>query len=141
MSITYKVCKCRNPKNPDADFFKGTSVNTGTYDFDDLADGLAEDIAESTTVTKADAMAVLGAIRPKIKKELLNGQRVVLTDLGSFHISIQGKCYPAEVMAQKEFSPSSMVKGHRIVFRPEAKLKKEIAKDFSLKRISSEAMA
>ena len=88
MSITYKVCKCRNPKNPDADFFKGTSVNTGTYDFDDLADGLAEDIAESTTVTKADAMAVLGAIRPKIKKALLNGQRVVLTDLGSFHISI-----------------------------------------------------
>ena len=137
MSITYKVCKCRNPKNPDADFFKGTSVNTGTYDFDDLA----EDIAESTTVTKADAMAVLGAIRPKIKKALLNGQRVVLTDLGSFHISIQGKCYPTEVMAQKEFSPSSMVKGHRIVFRPEAKLKKEIAKDFSLKRISSEAMA
>ena len=49
MSITYKVCKCRNPKNPDVDFFKGTSVNTGTYDCDDLA----EDIAESTTITKA----------------------------------------------------------------------------------------
>ena len=137
MSITYKVCKCRNPRNPDVNHYKGTSVITGTYNFDDLA----EDIAESTTVTKADAMAVLGAIRPKIRKALLNGQRVVLNDLGSFHISIQGKCYPQEVLADEDFSPSANIKGHRIVFRPEAKLKKEIAKDFSLKRISSEAMA
>ena len=137
MSITYKVCKCRNPRNPDVNHYKGTSVITGTYNFDDLA----EDIAESTTVTKADAMAVLGAIRPKIRKALLNGQRVVLNDLGSFHISIQGKCYPQEVLKDEDFSPSANIKGHRIVFRPEAKLKKEIAKDFSLKRISSEAMA
>jgi hypothetical protein len=33
-----------------------------------------------------------------------------------------------------------MIKGHRIVFRPEAKLKKEVAAGISLKRISSEAM-
>jgi hypothetical protein len=33
-----------------------------------------------------------------------------------------------------------MIKGHRIVFRPDVALKKEVAKDFKLKRISSEAM-
>ena len=74
MAIVYAVTKCKNPKYPDAEYLSCKSRNTGTYDFDDLA----EDIAESTTVTKADAMAVLGAIRPKIKKALLNGQRVVL---------------------------------------------------------------
>ena len=136
MPITYKVAKCRNPKNPDVDFFKGTAVKTGDYSFDDLA----EDIALATTCTKGDILAVLASIKPFITKALLNGSRVVLNDLGSFHISVQGKCYPREVMAQEEFSPSSMIKSHRVVFRPEVKLKKDIAKGFKLQRISSEAM-
>ena len=136
MPITYKVAKCRNPKNPDVDFFKGTAVKTGDYSFDDLA----EDIALATTCTKGDILAVLASIKPFITKALLNGSRVVLNDLGAFHISVQGKCYPREVMAQEEFSPSSMIKSHRVVFRPEVKLKKDIAKGFKLQRISSEAM-
>ena len=136
MAIIYKVCKCRNPKNPDADFFKGTAVKTGDYSFDDLA----EDIALATTCTKGDIMAVLASIKPFITKALLNGSRVVLNDLGSFHISVQGKCYPREVIALEDFSPSSMIKSHRVVFRPEVKLKKDIAKGFKLQRISSEAM-
>ena len=136
MPITYKVAKCRNPKNPDAEYYKGTAVKTGDYSFDDLA----EDIALATTCTKGDILAVLASIKPFITKALLNGSRVVLNDLGSFHISVQGKCYPREVMAQEEFSPSSMIKSHRVVFRPEVKLKKDIAKGFKLQRISSEAM-
>jgi hypothetical protein len=43
-------------------------------------------------------------------------------------------------MADEEFVPASMIKGHKIVFRPDAALKKAVAADFSLKRISSEAM-
>ena len=136
MPITYKVAKCRNPKNPDADFFKGTAVKTGDYSFDDLA----EDIALATTCTKGDIMAVLASIKPFITKALLNGSRVVLNDLGAFHVSIQGKCYPKEVMDAEGFPPSSMVKSHRIVFRPEVNLKKKVAKGFKLQRISSEAM-
>ena len=136
MPITYKVAKCRNPKNPDVDFFKGTAVKTGDYSFDDLA----EDIALATTCTKGDIMAVLASIKPFITKALLNGSRVVLNDLGAFHVSIQGKCYPKEVLDSEGFSPSSMVKSHRIVFRPEVNLKKEVAKGFKLQRISSEAM-
>ena len=134
--ITYKVSKCRNPKNPDVDFFKGTAVKTGEYTFDDLA----TDINNATTVTKADAMAVLASVKPYITRALLNGQVVVLQDVGRFQVSLQGKCYPKEVLDAEDFSPSSMVKSHRIVFRPEVKLKKDIAKGFQLKRISSEAM-
>ena len=137
MPITYKVVKCRNPKYPEVNYFKGTAVKTGDYDFNDLA----EDIAESTTVTKADCMAVLAAMKPKIKKALLAGRRVVLSELGSFVISLQGKSYKADVMQDEEFRPSDYIKSHRILFRAEAALKKEIARDISLKRISSDAMA
>ena len=137
MAIIYKVTKCRNPRNPDVDYYKGTAVKNSDYTFDDLV----EDIALATTVTKGDAMAVLASIKPFITKALLNSRRVVLNDLGAFHISIQGKCYPKEAMSAKEFSPSAQIKSHRIVFRPEVGLKKEIAKGFKLQRISSDAMA
>ena len=137
MSIIYKVNKCRNPKYPDAEYYKGTAVKNGDYSFDDLA----EDIALATTCTKGDIMAVLASIKPFIEKALLNSRRVVLNDLGAFTIGIQGKCYPKEVMQAEDFSPSAQIKGHRILFRPEVGLKKAIAKGFKLQRISSEAMA
>ena len=79
-------------------------------------------------VTKADCLAVLAAIKPKIKKALLAGQRVVLSELGSFVISLQGKSYNAETMADEDFRPSGYIKGHRILFRAEPALKKEIAR-------------
>ena len=48
--------------------------------------------------------------------------------------------YTQEMMAETDFAPASMIKGHKIVFRPDAALKKEVARDFKLQRISSEAM-
>ena len=110
---------------------------TGEYTFDDLA----ADINNSTTVTKADAMAVLASIKPFITKALLASRRVVLNDLGAFTIGLQGKCYNRETMEGEEFRPSEYIRGHRILFRPEVKLKKDVAAGIQLKRISSEAMA
>ena len=135
--INYRVSKCKNPKYPDTLYYSGKAVKTGEYSFEDLA----EDINNATTVTKADAKAVLASIKPFVLKALLSGQVVVLEDLGRLQITLQGKCYTQEDMNDKEFSPSAMIKSHRIVFRPEASLKKDIAKGISLKRISSEAMA
>ena len=134
--ITYKVSKCRNPKNPDTDYFKGTTVKSGEYTFDDLAN----DINNSTTVTKADAMAVLASIKPYITKALLAGQVVILQDIGHFQVSLQGKCYPEEVLASEEFKPADMIRSHRIVFRPDKELKKELKDNVVLRRISSEHM-
>ena len=136
MSITYRVVKVKNPKNPDVAYYAGRAVKTSDYEFDDIA----EDIALQSTVSKADAVAVLTALKPLIKKALLAGRRVVLPDLGAFQVGINGKCYPAEALTDKEFSPSSMIKGHKVHFRMEPKLKKEIALGFQLKRISSEWM-
>jgi hypothetical protein len=86
-------------------------------------------------------MAVLASIKPFVTKALLAGQVVVLQDLGRLQVTLQGKCYTREIMNEKDFSPAAMIKGHRILFRPEVKLKRDVAGGIALKRVSSEVMA
>ena len=136
MPITYAVKKVRNPKYPEENYFHGQAIKTGELTLEKLA----KRINNSTTVTQADCRAVLISMKDHIIEALTEGQVVVLDDLGRFQVTLQGKCYNAEDMADKEFSPSAMIKSHKIVFRPDAALKKAVAMDFSLKRISSEAM-
>ena len=137
MPINYAVKKVRNPRFPDMDYFHGQAIKTGELTLEKLA----KRINNSTTVTQADCRAVLISMKDHIIEALTEGQVVVLDDLGRFQVTLQGKCYTQEDMADKEFSPSAMIKSHKIVFRPDAALKKAVAMDFSLKRISSEAMA
>ena len=137
MPITYAVKKVSNPRNRDVDYFHGQAIKTGELTLDKLA----KRINNSTTVTQADCRAVLVSMKDHIIEALTEGQVVVLDDLGRFQITLQGKCYPKEVINAEDFSPSSMIKSHKIVFRPDAALKREVAKDFKLKRISSDAMA
>jgi predicted histone-like DNA-binding protein len=135
MSVNYKVTRVRNPKGIESvEYYANRVSKTSDYSFEDLA----TDINNSTTVTRADALAVLNACQPFIEKALLNGQAVVLAGLGRFQISLQGKCWPAETMQSDEFMPSSMIKGHKILFRAEPKLKKSIATNISYKRIKGE---
>ena len=136
MPITYAVKKVSNPRNRDVDFFHGQAIKTGELTLDKLA----KRINNSTTVTQADCRAVLVSMKDHIIEALTEGQVVVLDDLGRFQITLQGKCYPKEVINAEDFSPSAMIKSHKIVFRPDAALKKEVARDFKLQRISSEAM-
>ena len=137
MAITYAIKKIKNPKGIEGtSYFHGQAIKTGELTMEKLA----KRINNSTTVTQSDCYAVLKSMKDHIIEALTEGQVVVLDDLGRFQVSLQGKCYPAETMQSDEFNPASMIKSHRIVFRPEAKLKKEVAMNFSLKRISSEAM-
>ena len=138
MPITYAVKKVKNPKGAEGtNYFHGQAIKTGELTMDKLA----RRINNSTTVTQGDCYAVLKSMKEHIIEALTEGQVVVLDDLGRFQITIQGKCYSQDMMAASDFSPSAMIKGHKIVFRPDAALKKEVARDFSLKRISSDAMA
>ena len=137
MAITYAIKKIKNPKGIEGtSYFHGQAIKTGELTMEKLA----RRINNSTTVTQSDCYAVLKSMKDHIVEALTEGQVVVLDDLGRFQVSLQGKCYPAETMQSDEFNPASMIKSHRIVFRPEAKLKKEVAMNFSLKRVSSEAM-
>ena len=138
MPITYAVKKVKNPNGIEGvDYFHGQAIKTGELTLEKLA----KRINNSTTVTQGDCYAVLKSMKEHIIEALTEGQVVALDDLGRFQVTLQGKCYNAERMATEDFSPSSMIKSHRVVFRPEAQLKKEIAKGFKLKRISSEVMA
>ena len=133
MSINYKVSRCKNPKGIEGTTYYSCKANkTSDYAFNELA----EDIATATTVTKADAMAVLASIKPYVKNALLAGRRVVLNDLGSFSISVRSKCFSEDAMQADDFSPSAKIKGYHINFRPEVTLKKEIAQKISFKRIA-----
>ena len=137
MPINYAVKKVRNPKFPDVDYFHGQAIKTGELTMEKLA----KRINNSTTITQADCYAVLKSMKENIIEALTEGQVVVLDDLGRFQVTLQGKCYPGDVLTDKEFKPSEMIRGHKILFRPDAALKKEVKKDFKLQRISSEAMA
>ena len=137
MPITYAVKKVSNPKYPEVDYFHGQAIKTGELTMEKLA----KRINNSTTVTQSDCYAVLKSMQEHIIEALTEGQVVVLDDLGRFQVTLQGKCYNRETMQDEEFSPSSYIKSHRIVFRPDVNLKKSVAMDFSLKRISSDAMA
>ena len=131
MSVTYAVRKCKNPGKNAVEgitYFACRAIKLDDYTFEELA----EDISFSTTVTKPDAQAVLAVIKPYITKALLAGRAVVLEDLGRFQISLQSKCFSQDAMAASDFSPSAQIKGHRIIFRPEVALKKEIASKLSL---------
>ena len=136
--ITYAVKKTKNPKGAEGtNYYHAQAIKTGELTMEKLA----RRINNSTTITQADCYAVLKSMKDNIIEALTEGQVVVLEDLGRFQVSLQGKCYPAEALADEEFSPASMIKGHRIIFRPDPGLKKEVAKDLKLKRISSEALA
>ena len=137
MPITYAVKKVKNPKGAEGvNYFHGQAIKTGELSMEKLA----KRINNSTTVTQGDCYAVLKSMKEHIIEALTEGQVVVLDDLGRFQVTLQGKCYSQDAMAASDFSPSAMIKGHKIVFRPDPALKKEVAKDFKLQRISSEAM-
>ena len=136
MAINYAVKKTKNLKFPDTDYFHAQAVKTGELTMEKLA----RRINNSTTVTQTDCRAVLLSMKEHIIEALTEGQVVALDDLGRFQVTLQGKCYSQDAMAASDFSPSAMIKGHKIVFRPDPALKKEVARDFKLQRISSEAM-
>ena len=138
MAINYAVKKVTNPNGIEGtQYFHGQAIKTGELTLEKLA----KRINNSTTVTQTDCRAVLLSMKDHIIEALTEGQVVVLDDLGRFQVTLQGKCYTNETMTAEGFTPASMIRGHKIVFRPDAALKKAVAADFSLKRISSEAMA
>ena len=138
MPINYAIKKVKNPNGIEGtQYFHGQAIKTGELTLEKLA----RRINNSTTVTQTDCRAVLLSMKDHIIEALTEGQVVVLDELGRFQVTLQGKCYTNEMMQAEGFTPTSMIKGHRIVFRPDVALKKAVAADFSLKRISSEAMA
>lgn len=138
MAITYKVVECTNPSGAaGVDYACDRAVKTGDYTFKDLA----EDIQFSTTVTKADVVAVLTAAKEYIKKGLLAGQRVVLDELGALKVGLKSKCFAQTAISSTTFNPASYIEGIKVSFRPESELIKSLRASYSVKRVSSDLLA
>ncbi|MBO7267296.1 MAG: hypothetical protein J6V12_06000, partial [Bacteroidaceae bacterium] len=58
--------------------------------------------------------------------------------LGALRMNITGKVFTADDLKNKEFVPSSKIKGIGVNFRPEAKLIKELRAEAKLQRVAGE---
>lgn len=138
MPITYQIVGCTNPKGAEGvEYATNRAVKTGDYDFKQLAD----DIQFATTATKADIVAVLTAAKEFIKTHLLQGQRIVLTEIGALQANLTSKCFAQSVIPSDSFDPSSFIKGVGIRFRADADLLKYVRTNRSLKRVPSSLMS
>ena len=138
MPITYQIVGCANPRGAEGvDYATNRAVKTGDYDFKSLT----EDIQFATTATKADIVAVLTAAKEFIKTHLLQGQRIVLNEIGALQANLRSKCYAQSVIPLDAFDPSTYIKGVGIRFRPEADLLKYVRTNRQLKRVPSELLA
>lgn len=137
MPITYKVLKCKNPRGASGTLYAADrAVKTGDYTFDELTN----DIQVSTTVTKADVVAVLTAAQEFIRRGLLSGQRVVMDRLGAFQVQLRGQCFAQSQISSSDFDPASYIKTVYVRFRPDANLIKHIRSDYRVRRLSSSLM-
>ena len=138
MPITYQIVGCTNPKGAEGvEYATNRAVKTGDYDFKQLAD----DIQFATTATKADIVAVLTAAKEFIKTHLLQGQRIVLSEIGALQANVRSKCFAQSVIPSDSFDPSSFIKGVGIRFRADADLLKYVRTNRSLKRVPSALMS
>jgi predicted histone-like DNA-binding protein len=137
MPITYQIIKCTNPKGSEGvEYATNRAKKTGDYDFKLLAD----DIQLATTATKADIVAVLTAMKEFVKSHLLQGQRIILDELGTLQAKINSKCFAQSVIGTDSFDPSSYIKKVGIRFHPDVELMKHIRMFKSLKRVPSDLM-
>lgn len=137
MPVIYSIQKCRNPRNPDADYFVPRVKKIDDYDMSELA----KDINDATGMSEIDVMGVLYALNKQITKGLLSGRHIVLDGVGRLSVGIKAKCFPKEVIGHEEFSPSSMIKGVHINFRPDKEILRELRSRKTFRRISSDVMA
>ena len=137
MALKYRIAKSKNPSKNAVEgttYYANKAVKTNDYTFDELA----KDINDSTTITEADAYAVLKSMKKYITKALLAGRRVVLADLGALKLSLRSRCFSQDTMAASDFAPSAMIKGIAVNFRPESKLITELRANVQYERIVEE---
>lgn len=111
--INYRPVARKNPINKEVKYYaQADAVEPIT-----LAD-ITERVEKRSTVSSADAKAVLDALQFEIKEALLDGKSVRLGDIGSFRVTLgsEGVDVPDELTADKirivrvRFSPSSRLR-------------------------------
>lgn len=137
MAIRYAVTKCTNPNGIEGTtYYAPRVVKVDDYDMRELV----TDINNATGMSDIDVRAVLQALNKQIIKGLLSGRTIVLEGVGRLSVGIRAKCFSADTMAASDFSPSAMIKGVHINFRPNVEILDELRMKKTFRRISSEVM-
>jgi predicted histone-like DNA-binding protein len=106
----YKVIQLVNPRDPQAaKRYYARLVNTGEITLRELS----EMIADISTVSRVDVMAVLEAFVMLMSRQLRNGRTVRLGSLGSFALSGSSMGH-----LKKEEVNSNSIKSVKVIFRP-----------------------
>ncbi len=138
MPINYQIVKCTNPKGSEGvEYATNRTKKTGDFTTIDIC----KEVERSTTCTKADVVAVLTATKEVIKDHILQGQRVVLDELGALQANVNSRCFARAAMGTDSFMPSSYIRSVGIRFRPNADLLRYVRMNRQLKRVPSELMA
>ena len=74
----------------------------------------AEEISRNSSAKPSDVILVLTELCEVMRHHLLNGEEIVIPDLGSFHIGIQSD----SVENPRDFSPHRHIHALHIKFRP-----------------------
>jgi predicted histone-like DNA-binding protein len=119
MAILYEVKERKNPQTPGVPGkYYPAVVRTQTITFN----ALTKEIAARSTVSKADAAAVLYSLEELIIEHLKNSNGVRLGSLGTIYPTLTGKGAPSVA----EFNAGEHIDGVRVRFLPAKALKDEV---------------
>ncbi len=125
MAITYSLVQRGNPRDPSAPKkYYAVNQNTGDVDVRELS----KIIAEISTVSEIDTMAVIEAFIKKVPELVADGKIVRLGDFGSFYITLQ-----SDGADTADSFSTSMIKKVFLRFRP-GKLIKNILKSVTFEK-------
>jgi len=109
--MNYRVHQKVNPKNPEEPRkFYGVAKSTSKVEVREIA----EQIAQEVSLGSSDVLAVLESLLINIPKNLKYGHIVKLRDFGTFRLSLQ-----SEGAASEEEFRENMIKGTKVIFRPD----------------------
>jgi len=115
MPIKYKLVAKKNPRDLEAPAkFYASSITTRKIGIDELAQA----IARSSTVARADVYAVIVALIDEGVVMLSNGNQLELGKLGTLGVNLNSEGAETEEL----FSPA-LIKGAKVIYRPGAELK------------------
>jgi predicted histone-like DNA-binding protein len=110
MSIKFNVVQKKNPRDlTAATKWYASAVGDGTTSLQDLADYASE----TSTVSKADILAVLESTLTKVSKDLANGRIVKVGDYFTLQMGVS-----SDGSDKEDEVTSSKIKSAKINFRP-----------------------
>lgn len=126
MTLTYRLIQKANPRDLEAPKkYYASSVTRSTVSLRDLS----KEIAEISTVSTVDTMAVIESLLQIIPRHVAQGDIVKLGDFGSFSVRLSSDGAATE----EEFS-SGMIKGLNLHFRP-GKLVKDQLENVTFQKV------